>query len=79
MMIDLQKQIYDNHYYANLYIQSLDQHDIKPYEIERGSIYDSEIIEMCNDFWESLPDSMEIHGETFDLLCEICTSDYNED
>lgn len=77
--IDLQTLIHKNDYFIALYHNTLEQHKIHLDGINSGLYSDYVIVNMFNTFWGSLPDSMAIHREPFDLLCDICASGFNED
>lgn len=79
-MIHLQTAIYENEYYVHIYHNALAWNNMSITSIDQGEFTDREIINMCNDFWEMLPDSPEIRTDPFFKLCDICESMYdNED
>ena len=64
-VIDLERSIYSNEYYVNLWEQVKDGRDIK-------CLSDVTLCEMLNDFWYVLPDSRSIHRPPFNALCDLC-------
>ena len=61
----LEQSIYSNNYYVELWEQAKNERDIT----QTG---DEELCTMLNDFWDILPDSMSIHREPFNALCDLC-------
>ena len=61
----LEQSIYSNNYYVDLWEQAKNERDIT----QTG---DEELCTMLNDFWYILPDSMSIHRESFNALCDLC-------
>ena len=64
-VIELERSIYSNNYYVDLWEQAKNGRDIT-------GLRDEELCMMLNDFWAILPDSMSIHREPFNALCDLC-------
>ena len=64
-VIDLERSIYSNDYYVNLWEQVKNGRDIK-------GLSDEELCTMLNSFWYILPDSLSIHRAPFNALCDLC-------
>lgn len=69
--IAIEQQIRENAYYVDLWEHA-----------KRGrtivSMSDVEINAVCNSFWLALPDSMSIHREPFNEICDMCSEfDFN--
>ena len=63
--IDLERKIYSNDYYVNLWEKVKNGRDIK-------GLSDVELCTMLNDFWIILPDLLSIHRTPFYALCDLC-------
>ena len=61
----LERSIYSNNYYVELWEQAKNERDIT----QTG---DEELCSMLNDFWIILPDSREIQRAPFNDLCDLC-------
>lgn len=64
-VIDLERSIYSNDYYVNLWEKVKNGRDIK-------GLSDVELCTMLNDFWIVLPVSLSIHRTPFYTLCDLC-------
>ena len=64
-VIDLERSIYSNDYYVKLWERVKNGRDIT-------GLRDEELCMMLNDFWDILPDSMSIHREPFNEMCDLC-------
>lgn len=64
-VIDLERSIYSNGYYVNLWEQVKNGRDIT-------GLSDEELCTMLNSFWIILPDSWSIHRAPFHVLCDLC-------
>ena len=61
----LERSIYSNNYYVDLWEQAKNERDIT-------QTCDEELCSMLNTFWINLPDSWTIHRAPFNDLCELC-------
>lgn len=74
----LQKRIFDEDYYTELWLRALNEHGSSTLTIDQGEHSDKELIELANTFWWCLPDSPVIRRGPFFELCdvaELCYSD----
>lgn len=71
-MKQLQMQIIDNNYYEDLYNSCVINADMSRRGIQEGIYSEEQIVNLCNDFWEALPDSHAIQRKPFRLLCDLC-------
>lgn len=68
---NLFEAIYKEGYYIDLFESVL--------PVDYKSLSDREIVDVCNEFWCALPDSMSIHREPFTLLCDISEGSFLEE
>jgi hypothetical protein len=74
-MSHLQADIFLENYYVDLYHAVLRTNKMCDQGIQYGIYSDESIVDMCNDFWEALPDSMSIRRHPFYLLCDLCETE----
>ena len=71
-MMKLQADIIKQNYYVPLYRDVISRHGVDLVDkINNQEVEDSKIIEICQDFWEALPDSPSIRCAPFFDLCNI--------
>lgn len=71
-MKQLQMQVIDDCYYENIYNSCLKKHEMSRIGVRDYSYSDAKIVDLANDFWLDLPDSIAIRTGPFWLLCELC-------
>ena len=64
-VIDLERSIYSNNYYVDIWEQAKNGRDIT-------GMSDHALNMMLNDFWIILPDSSSIQRAPFNALCDLC-------
>ena len=77
-MSDLQFHIFEDDYYVDLYISCLMQCGMTIGKIRLCEYQSDEIVNLCNDFWDALPDNQEIRRNPFNLLCDIAQLCFEE-
>lgn len=70
-VFELQKQIFKEQYYVSRWLAALAFHEMSTATIDQHEHSDQELVLLCHDFWDALPDSKEIRREPFFLLCDI--------
>jgi len=63
--------INEQQYYPQLFAEELHKHEMDPDGVNNEIYTDKQIIRMCHDFWEALPDSPAIRRGPFFALCNI--------
>lgn len=76
MCIDM---VMSNDYYVDLFFAAVDRCEFADVDQLRITTESSKIVSFWNRFWFALPDVSSIHRHPFNLICDICEFDYQED
>lgn len=72
-IIALQKRIFNEGYYTDLWCKALEKHGVTAATIDQQS--SASLISLANTFWWYLPDSAAIRTGPFWELCDIAEQD----
>lgn len=75
----LQRRVFAEEYHIQLWHRVLFEHRMSWVVIDSLEYSDKELVALCNDFWEALPDDESIRTGPFFDLCDICEAVYDED
>ena len=67
----LQSRIFQESYHIRLWNDTLIVHQMVPSGIDEGKYTDKQLVFMCHQMWEELPDDKTIRRGPFFALCDV--------
>lgn len=78
-VVALQNHIFKSKYYLDLWCTALIKSNMSVETINQHEHTARELVLLCNDFWESLPDTPAIRRAPFFELCDIAENIFDSD